>query len=58
VPQNALHKQARILSIAVHCTRAISDEDIRAGRWWWESTQRVGLHQNTKYKVRKKQTKT
>jgi hypothetical protein len=28
------------------CTRAIAEgEDIRAGRWWWESTIDVVLHQ-------------
>jgi phosphoadenosine phosphosulfate reductase len=30
-----LHKK-RILSIGcAPCTRAIAEEDIRAGRWWW-----------------------
>jgi 3'-phosphoadenosine 5'-phosphosulfate sulfotransferase (PAPS reductase)/FAD synthetase len=41
--------QAGICSIGcAPCTRAISeDEDIRAGRWWWESSHKeCGLHQN------------
>jgi 3'-phosphoadenosine 5'-phosphosulfate sulfotransferase (PAPS reductase)/FAD synthetase len=47
VPQNTLHKQGFVV-LAVHDTRAISeDEDIRAGRWWWESSHKeCGLHQN------------
>ena len=47
VPQNALHKQGFISIGCAPCTRAISaDEDIRAGRWWWESSHKeCGLHQ-------------
>jgi 3'-phosphoadenosine 5'-phosphosulfate sulfotransferase (PAPS reductase)/FAD synthetase len=38
--------QAGFVSIGcAPCTRAISDEDIRAGRWWWESVKECGLHQ-------------
>ncbi|UQD55955.1 phosphoadenylyl-sulfate reductase [Flavobacterium sp. K5-23] len=47
VPQNTLHKKG-FLSIGCEpCTRAIAPgEDIRAGRWSWESSQKeCGLHQ-------------
>lgn len=46
VPQNGLHKQGFVSIGCAPCTRAISpDEDIRAGRWWWESSQKeCGLH--------------
>jgi phosphoadenosine phosphosulfate reductase len=47
VPQNALHKQGFVSIGCAPCTRAIAaDEDIRAGRWWWESSHKeCGLHQ-------------
>ena len=47
VPQNALHKQGFVSIGCAPCTRAISaGEDIRAGRWWWESSHKeCGLHQ-------------
>ena len=47
VPQNALHKQGFVSIGCSPCTRAITpDEDIRAGRWWWESSHKeCGLHQ-------------
>ncbi|MBF4514850.1 phosphoadenylyl-sulfate reductase [Flavobacterium sp. ANB] len=46
VPQNALHKQGFVSIGCAPCTRAIlPDEDIRAGRWWWESSHKeCGLH--------------
>jgi len=46
VPQNALHKQGFVSIGCAPCTRAIMpDEDIRAGRWWWESSHKeCGLH--------------
>ena len=46
VPQNALHKQGFISIGCAPCTRAIlPGEDIRAGRWWWESSHKeCGLH--------------
>lgn len=46
VPQNALHKEGFVSIGCAPCTRAItSDEDIRAGRWWWESSHKeCGLH--------------
>jgi phosphoadenosine phosphosulfate reductase len=47
VPQNALHKQGFVSIGCAPCTRVITpDEDIRAGRWWWESSHKeCGLHQ-------------
>jgi phosphoadenosine phosphosulfate reductase len=47
VPQNALHKQGFVSIGCAPCTRAIEPgEDIRAGRWWWESSHKeCGLHQ-------------
>jgi phosphoadenosine phosphosulfate reductase len=47
VPQNTLHQKGFISIGCAPCTRAISpDEDIRAGRWWWESSHKeCGLHQ-------------
>lgn len=46
VPQNALHKQGFVSIGCAPCTRAITPgEDIRAGRWWWESSHKeCGLH--------------
>ncbi len=47
VPQNALHKQGFVSIGCAPCTRAIAEgEDIRAGRWSWESSHKeCGLHQ-------------
>lgn len=47
VPQNALHKQEFVSIGCAPCTRAIAPgEDIRAGRWSWESSHKeCGLHQ-------------
>ena len=47
VPQNALHKKGFVSIGCAPCTRAIAPgEDIRAGRWWWESSHKeCGLHQ-------------
>ena len=47
VPQNALHAQGFVSIGCAPCTRAIlPGEDIRAGRWWWESSHKeCGLHQ-------------
>ena len=46
VPQNTLHKKGFISIGCAPCTRAIvPGEDIRAGRWWWESSHKeCGLH--------------
>lgn len=47
VPVNSLHKQGFPSIGCQPCTRAIlPGEDIRAGRWWWESpdTRECGLH--------------
>lgn len=47
VPQNALHKKGFVSIGCAPCTRAIAEgEDIRAGRWSWESSHKeCGLHQ-------------
>jgi phosphoadenosine phosphosulfate reductase len=47
VPYNALHDQHYPSIGCAPCTRAISvGEDIRAGRWWWETpeSKECGLH--------------
>ncbi|PHV10999.1 phosphoadenylyl-sulfate reductase [Chitinimonas sp. BJB300] len=47
VPYNALHDQHYPSIGCAPCTRAIAvGEDIRAGRWWWESPENkeCGLH--------------
>lgn len=50
VPQNKLHRKGYLSIGCAPCTRAIRPgEDIRAGRWWWESSKKeCGLHQATK----------
>ncbi len=48
IPNNPLHKKGFASIGCQPCTRAIEpDEDIRAGRWWWEDpdTKECGLHQ-------------
>ena len=47
IPQNALHKQGFVSIGCAPCTRAIvPGEDIRAGRWSWESSHKeCGLHE-------------
>lgn len=47
VPYNALHDRSFPSIGCAPCTRAVAvGEDIRAGRWWWESpaTKECGLH--------------
>lgn len=47
VPTNPLHRQGFPSIGCAPCTRAISPgEDIRAGRWWWETPEQkeCGLH--------------
>jgi phosphoadenosine phosphosulfate reductase len=46
VPQNPLHKKGFISIGCAPCTRAIAaGEHPRAGRWWWENSQKeCGLH--------------
>lgn len=48
VPYNTLHDKAFISIGCAPCTRAIEPgEDARAGRWWWEASQKeCGLHVN------------
>ncbi|MHA8066114.1 phosphoadenylyl-sulfate reductase [Aquirufa sp. ROCK2-A2] len=46
IPQNSLHKKGFISIGCAPCTRAIAEgEHPRAGRWWWENSQKeCGLH--------------
>lgn len=46
VPYNRLHDKGFISIGCAPCTRAIeTGEDARAGRWWWETSQKeCGLH--------------
>jgi len=46
VPQNKLHKKGFTSIGCLPCTRAITpEEDLRAGRWWWENSKKeCGLH--------------
>ena len=48
VPYNALHDRRYPSIGCAPCTRAVQPgEDIRAGRWWWESSSKeCGLHQH------------
>ena len=48
VPYNRLHDKGFFSIGCVPCTRAIQPgEDPRAGRWWWESSQKeCGLHES------------
>lgn len=52
VPYNRLHDKGFISIGCAPCTRAIEQgEDARAGRWWWEASQKeCGLHE-TKMKA-------
>ncbi|MBI5856598.1 MAG: phosphoadenylyl-sulfate reductase [Sphingobacteriales bacterium] len=47
VPYNSLHDKGFLSIGCAPCTRAIEPgEDARAGRWWWEISQKeCGLHQ-------------
>ena len=48
VPYNPLHDKGYVSIGCAPCTRAIEPgEDPRAGRWWWETSQKeCGLHVN------------
>jgi phosphoadenosine phosphosulfate reductase len=48
VPYNALHDKGYPSIGCAPCTRAVQPgEDIRAGRWWWETTSKeCGLHKH------------
>ncbi len=54
VPVNTLHAKGFPSIGCAPCTRAIMPgEDIRAGRWWWEnSNKECGLHQTKEVSVR------
>jgi phosphoadenosine phosphosulfate reductase len=48
IPHNTLHDKGFPSIGCLPCTRAVlQGEDIRAGRWWWESPENreCGLHQ-------------
>ncbi|HLU88596.1 MAG TPA: phosphoadenylyl-sulfate reductase [Cyclobacteriaceae bacterium] len=49
IPYNPLHDKGFVSIGCAPCTRAIEPgEDPRAGRWWWESSQKeCGLHSNS-----------
>jgi phosphoadenosine phosphosulfate reductase len=49
VPVNTLHNKGFPSIGCAPCTRAITDgQDPRAGRWWWEATNKeCGLHETT-----------
>jgi phosphoadenosine phosphosulfate reductase len=53
VPYNPLHDKGFISIGCAPCTRAIEPgEDARAGRWWWETSQKeCGLHSDKAIKV-------
>src|SRR5882724_2375016 len=50
VPYNRLHDKGFLSIGCAPCTRAIEPgEDARAGRWWWENSQKeCGLHVDSK----------
>jgi phosphoadenosine phosphosulfate reductase len=51
VPYNALHDRGYPSIGCAPCTRAVgAGEDVRAGRWWWESAEHreCGLHTHRK----------
>lgn len=55
VDVNPLHAQGFVSIGCAPCTRAIGpDEDIRAGRWWWEQPEQkeCGLHNNPKRNIK------
>ncbi|MCB1190730.1 MAG: phosphoadenylyl-sulfate reductase [Leptospiraceae bacterium] len=53
IPLNELHKKGYPSIGCAPCTKAIKPgEDIRAGRWWWETgVKECGLHLHKKEKV-------
>lgn len=53
VPYNPLHDKGFISIGCAPCTRAVEPgEDARAGRWWWETSQKeCGLHSDKAIKV-------
>jgi phosphoadenosine phosphosulfate reductase len=53
VDVNPLHEQGFVSIGCAPCTRAIKEnEDVRAGRWWWENpeSKECGLHNNPNQK--------
>ncbi len=59
VPYNALHDQGYPSIGCAPCTRAVQPgEDLRAGRWWWETPEHkeCGLHFRDGKRIRARQT--
>ncbi|NPA67154.1 MAG: phosphoadenylyl-sulfate reductase [Chlorobi bacterium] len=55
IPYNELHDKGFLSIGCAPCTRAVKKgEDIRAGRWWWESKDKkeCGLHVDSKVETR------
>ncbi|NOZ35584.1 MAG: phosphoadenylyl-sulfate reductase [Chlorobi bacterium] len=55
VPYNELHDKGFLSIGCAPCTRAVKEgEDIRAGRWWWESKDKkeCGLHIDSNLETR------
>jgi len=55
IPYNPLHDQGYPSIGCEPCTRAIRPgEDVRAGRWWWESSdsKECGLHAGNRFPIR------
>ncbi len=55
VPYNALHDRGFRSIGCAPCTRAVQPgEDVRAGRWWWESPEHkeCGLHRSPRHQHR------
>ena len=47
IPYNSLHDKGFVSIGCQPCTRAVKEgEDFRAGRWWWEQSDKkeCGLH--------------
>lgn len=56
VDVNVLHAKGFISIGCAPCTRPVNDgEDVRAGRWWWESPEQkeCGLHNNPNRPIKK-----
>ena len=53
IPYNLLHDKGFVSIGCAPCTRAIQEgEDLRSGRWWWESSKKeCGLHTSSNNKV-------
>jgi phosphoadenosine phosphosulfate reductase len=54
IPYNPLHDKGFLSIGCAPCTRAVEPgEDIRAGRWWWETSKKeCGLHEETSMAIK------